>query len=93
MIVYLICNSYRESDVLCVRIESRPQQQNQKLHPRNNPGVFLGFATLKNTYGTVIETQKSLVVARDNCAYDEEIMPYHHNSNTPMTVCIISNGY
>ena len=61
----------------CVRIESRRQRHDQKLDPLNTPGVFIGFATLKSTYGTVIATAKSLVVARENCAFDEETMPYH----------------
>jgi hypothetical protein len=43
--------------------------------------VFIGFAALKNTYGTVIATAKSLVVARENCAFDEETMPYHQKKS------------
>jgi len=36
-----------------VHIESRGRQSRPELHPRNRPGVFLGFTTLKHTYGAV----------------------------------------
>ena len=68
---------------LCVRIEPTKQRHDSKLDPRNTPGVFLGFATLKNTYGVIILTEKHrLIVARHNVSFDEQCMPYHEKKTT-----------
>ena len=45
--------------------------------------MFLGFATLKNTYGVIILTEKHrLIVARHNVSFDEQCMPYHEKKTT-----------
>jgi hypothetical protein len=53
----------------------------QKLDPRNRPGVFLGYATLKQTYGAVLLSGNALVSARSNVAFDENLMPYHQKQH------------
>jgi hypothetical protein len=36
----------------------------------------LGFANLGSTFGSIILTEKALVVTRYNVAYDKELMPF-----------------
>ena len=69
----------------CVRIQEKQDRHDQKLDPLNLPGVFLGFATIRGCYGSVILTDKgTLISARYNVAYDEEYMPRHDiNSSNP----------
>ena len=68
---------------LCAHREPTKQRHDSKLDPRNTPGVFLGFATLKNTYGVIILTEKHrLIVARHNVSFDEQCMPYHEKKTT-----------
>ena len=42
------------------------EQADLKLDAQNEPGVFLGFGHLENTFGAVILVKQSLVVARHN---------------------------
>ena len=41
---------------LAVRLEEKSFRVDQKLDAMNQPGVFVGFATLRNTFGSVILT-------------------------------------
>ena len=67
----------------CVRIQEKTDRFDQKLDPLNLPGTFLGFATIRGCYGSVILTSKgTLLSARYNVAYDEEYMPRHDISST-----------
>jgi hypothetical protein len=67
----------------CVRIQEKKDRIDQKLDPLNLQGTFLGFATIRGCYGSVILTDKgTLVSARHNVAYDEELMPRHDLSAT-----------
>ena len=60
---------------LAVRLEEKSFRADQKLDAIDQPGVFVGFATLRNTYGSVILTDKSLIVAGHQVAYDESTLP------------------
>lgn len=67
----------------CVRLQEKSDRYDQKLDPLNLPGTFLGFATVRGCYGSVILTSKgTLISARHNVAYDEELMPRHDISST-----------
>jgi len=46
------------------------------LDPANQCGVFLGFANLGSTFGSIILTEKALVVVRYNVAHDRELLPF-----------------
>jgi hypothetical protein len=46
------------------------------LDAQNEPGVFLGFGHLENTFGAVILVKQSLVVARHNVALVENVFPF-----------------
>ena len=70
-----------------VHIESRGRQSRPELHPHNRPGVFLGFTTLKHTYGAVMLSGYSLIVAHSNVAIYENLMPYHQNTLFSSPVC------
>ena len=43
---------------------------------QNEPGVFLGFGHLENTFGAIILVKQSLVVARHNVAFIESVFPF-----------------
>jgi len=47
-----------------------------KLDAQNEPGVFLGFGHLENTFGAIILVKQSLVVARHNVAFIESVFPF-----------------
>jgi len=47
-----------------------------KLDAQNEPGVFLGFDHLENTFGAVILVKQSLVVARHNVFFVESVFPF-----------------
>ena len=67
---------------LAVRLEEKSFRADQKLDAMNQPGVFVGFANLRNTYGSVILTDKSLIVAGHQVAYDESTLPYVQKSKS-----------
>ena len=67
---------------LAVRLEEKSFRADQKLDAMNQPGVFVGFANLRNTYGSVILTDKSLIVAGHQVAYDESTLPYLQKSKS-----------
>ena len=60
---------------LAVRLEEKSFRADQKLDAIDQPGVFVGFANRRNTYGSVILTDKSLIVAGHQVAYDESTLP------------------
>ena len=53
-----------------------------KLDPSNQSGVFLGFATHKNVYGAQILTDKSIITAKHQVAFDEKLLPFLEKDNT-----------
>ena len=77
----------------CARItESNKVRVDSKLEPKNEAGVFLGFAHNKNTYGAQILIEKAVITANQQIAYDTELFPFtsENNSNNRMQFC---NGY
>ena len=71
----------------CARItESNKVRVDSKLEPKNEAGVFLGFAHNKNTYGAQILIDKAVITANSQIAYDTELFPFtsENNSNNRM---------
>ena len=62
---------------LAVRLEEKSYRKDLKLDMKNQPGVFVGFGFIQNTYGSVILTDKSMIVSRYQVVYDEQTFPYH----------------
>ncbi len=60
----------------CCRLQQKIDRVDPSLDPANQCGVFLGFANLGSTFGSIILTEKALVVTRYNVAYDKELMPF-----------------
>ena len=52
-----------------------------KLDPKNQSGVFLGFAHRRNLYGAQILVDKSIITARHQIAYDIELFPFQKRGN------------
>jgi len=56
-----------------VRHLAKIKKSDFKLSPKNEAGVFLGFATLKGTYGSVLMVgEGKYVVAREHVAYVQD---------------------
>jgi hypothetical protein len=53
-----------------------------KLDPKNQSGVFLGFAHRRNLYGAQILVDKSIITARHQIAYDVELFPFQKRDNS-----------
>ena len=68
------------------RLEEKSWRTDYKLDPSNQSGVFLGYATRKNVYGAQILTDKSVITARHQVAFDENLLPFleKDNSNSRM---------
>ena len=48
-----------------VRLQPKTRLVDWKLDPKNQPGVFLGFATLKRSgYGSILLVENSVVLAK-----------------------------
>ena len=67
----------------CARLtdNSKPRSDS-KLDPKNEVGVFLGFATKRNMYGAQILVQKSVITAKHQIAYDIELFPFTEKDNS-----------
>ena len=83
----------------CARLtDNTKARSDSKLDPKNEVGVFLGFATRKNTYGAQILVQKSVITAKQQIAYDIELFPFTRarskdtRKTIPITVCNSFNG-
>jgi hypothetical protein len=53
-----------------------------KLDPKNQSGVFLGFAHRRNIYGAQILVDKSIITAKHQIAYDIELFPFQQRDNS-----------
>ena len=52
------------------------------LSPKNQAGIFVGFATLKETYGSVLMVgENSYVVAKEHVAYVQDHFPLQHQKS------------
>ena len=60
----------------CIRYREKIERADVKLDAQNEPGVFLGFGHLENTFGAIILVKQSLVVARHNVAFVESVFPF-----------------
>jgi hypothetical protein len=57
-------------------------REDWKLDPKNQSGVFLGFAHRRNIYGTQILVDKAIITARHQIAYDVELFPFLQRDNS-----------
>ena len=53
-----------------------------KLDPKNQSGVFLGFAHNLNVYGAQILVDNAIITAKLQIAYDTELFPFHQRDNS-----------
>ena len=53
-----------------------------KLDPKNQSGVFLGFAHNLNVYGVQILVDNAIITAKLQVAYDTELFPFHQRDNS-----------
>jgi hypothetical protein len=54
-----------------------------KLDPKNQSGVFLGFAHNRNVYnGAQILVDNAMITAKLQVAYDTELFPFHQRDNS-----------
>ena len=60
----------------CCRLRQKTDRVDPSLDPANQCDVFLGFANLGSSFGSIILTEKDLVVVRYNVAYDRELLPF-----------------
>jgi hypothetical protein len=59
-----------------VRFLAKIKKSDFKLSPKNQAGVFVGFATLKGTYGSVLMVgEGKYVVAREHVNYVQDHFP------------------
>ena len=58
-----------------IRHADKLARSDYKLSPANDCGTFIGLAHLGETFGAVLLTDKSLVVARDNISYIVDLFP------------------
>jgi hypothetical protein len=61
---------------VCIRYRDKIERTDVKLDAQNEPGVFLGFVHLENTFGAVILVKESLVVVRQNVSFVESVFPF-----------------
>jgi hypothetical protein len=53
-----------------------------EMDPKNQSGVFLGFAHRRNIYGAQILVDKSIITAKHQIAYDIELFPFQQRDNS-----------
>jgi hypothetical protein len=53
-----------------------------KLDPKNQSGVFLGFAHRRNIYGAQILVAKAIITAKHQIPYDVELFPFQQRDNS-----------
>jgi len=53
-----------------------------KLDPKNQSGVFLGYAHNRNVYGAQILVNNSIITAKLQVAYDTELFPFRERDNS-----------
>ena len=65
-----------------VRHLAKIKKSDFKLSPKNQAGVFVGFATLQGTYGSVLMVgDNRYVVAREHVAYVQDHFPLQHEKS------------
>jgi hypothetical protein len=66
----------------CARLMDNSAREDWKLDPKNQSGVFLGFAHRRNIYGAQILVDKAIITARHQIAYDVELFPFLQRDNS-----------
>lgn len=66
----------------CTRLMDGTARADWKLEPKNQSGVFLGFAHRRNIYGAQILVEKSIITAKHQIAYDIELFPFQQRNNS-----------
>ena len=66
----------------CARLMDNSARADWKLDPKNQSGVFLGFAHRRNIYGAQILVDKSIITAKHQIAYDIELFPFQQRDNS-----------
>ena len=64
------------------RLMDNSARTDWKLDPKNQSGVFLGFAHNRNVYGAQILVENSIITAKLQVAYDTELFPFHQRDNS-----------
>ena len=57
-------------------------QEDWKLDPKNQSGVFLGFTHRRNIYGVQILVDKAIITAKHQIAYDVELFPFQQKDDS-----------
>jgi hypothetical protein len=66
----------------CARLMDDSAREDWKLDPKNQSGVFLGFAHRRNIYGAKILLDKAIITAQHQIAYDIELFPFQQRDNS-----------
>ena len=66
----------------CARLMDNSAREDWKLDPKNQSGVFLGFAHRRNIYGAQILVDKAIITAKHQIAYDVELFPFMQRDNS-----------
>ncbi len=68
----------------CARLMDNSAREDWKLDPKNQSGVFLGFAHRRNIYGAQILVDKAIITAKHQIAYDVELFPFLARCPAPL---------
>jgi hypothetical protein len=66
----------------CALLMHNSAREDWKLDPKNQSGVFLGFAHRRNIYGAQILVGKAIITAKHQIAYDVELFPFQQKDNS-----------
>jgi len=66
----------------CARLMDNSVGEDWKLDPKNQSGVFLGFAHRRNIYGAQNLVDKSIITAKHQIAYHIELFPFQQRDNS-----------
>jgi hypothetical protein len=66
----------------CARLMDNSTREDWKLDPKNQSGVFLGFALRRNIYGAQILVGKAIITAKHQIAYDVDLFPFLQRDNS-----------
>jgi hypothetical protein len=68
--------------IFAARLMDNSARTDWKLDPKNQSGVFLGFAHNRNVYGAQILVENAIITAKLKVAYDTELFPFHQRDNS-----------
>ncbi len=67
---------------LCARLMDNSEREDWKLDPKQQSGVFLGFAHRRNIYGAQILVDKAIITAKHQIAHDVELFPSQQRNHS-----------